>query len=105
MKIGHFSMSFKKILQEPLVHFLLLASLFFISDAIYSARQKEQIIISQQTVDYLIKQRETMALRELSPEEKKLAVKTFVEDEILYLEAYKQGLDRRDTRMRRNLIA
>ena len=74
------------------------------ADSIYSAKQKQQISVGQQTVDYLIKQRENMALRELSPEEKQQTIEAFIDDEILYLEAYKQGLDRRDTRMRRNMI-
>ncbi len=97
-------MILKKISQEPLLHFLALASLFFMADMLYSARQKQQIIISQPTIDYLIKQRESLALHVLSAEEKQQTINAFVEDEILYLEAYKQGLDRRDTRMRRNLI-
>jgi hypothetical protein len=94
----------KTVVKEPLLHFLVLAGLFFVADAVYSSKQKVQIIVGQQTVDYLIKQRESMALRELSPEEKKQTIEAFIEDEILYLEAYKQGLDRRDTRMRRNMI-
>ena len=97
-------MIWKTIVKEPLLHFLVLAGLFFVADMIYSAKQKQQIIVGPQTVDYLIKQRESMALRELSPEEKKQTIQAFIEDEILYLEAYKLGLDRKDTRMRRNMI-
>ena len=97
-------MIWKTVLKEPLLHFLVLAGLFFVADFVYSSRQKEQIIVGQQTVDYLIKQREDLELRELSPEEKTQTIAAFIDDEILYNEAYKQGLDRRDTRMRRNLI-
>ena len=95
---------FKKLGKEPLFHFLILASLLFLFDHLFSSTQKEIIIVDRQTVDYLIKQREDLELRKLSPEERKQTIDTYVEDEILYSEAYKRGLDKGDSRMRRNLI-
>mgnify|MGYP001819416232 CR=1 FL=1 len=93
-----------KTLKEPLLHFLLLAVLLFALEAVFSSVQKEQVIVDQQTADYLIKQREDLELRQLSPEERNDTIDAYVEDEILYSEAYKRGLDKGDSRMRRNLI-
>jgi hypothetical protein len=93
-----------KIIKEPLVHFLLLAVLLFVLEAVFSSTQKEQIIVDRQTADYLIKQQEDLVLRTLSAKERKDIIDSYVEDEILYSEAYKRGLDKGDTRMRRNMI-
>ena len=93
-----------KIIKEPLVHFLLLATLLFVLESVFSSVQKEQIVVDQQAAEYLIKQREDLELRRLSPEERKDTIDSYVEDEILYSEAYKRGLDKGDSRMRRNMI-
>ena len=91
-------------LREPLLHFVLLAGLLFLADHLFTRAQRKEIVVDQQSIDFLIKQREDLALRPLSPEERQETVDTFIEDEILYREAYERGLDRGDTRMRRNLI-
>ena len=97
-------LTLKSVLKEPLLHFLLLAALLFAVDYIWSSMQKEKIVVDRQTVDFLIKQREDLELRKLSLEERRDTIESFVEDEILYSEAYRRGLDRGDSRMRRNLI-
>lgn len=89
--------------REPLVHFLLLAGLLFVFESLWSARQAERIVVDRQTAEFLIQQREDLELRELSPEERRETLETWIEDEILYREAYKRGLDK-DPRSRRNLI-
>ncbi|MGI9320774.1 MAG: peptidyl-prolyl cis-trans isomerase [Thiogranum sp.] len=93
-----------KLAREPLVHFLLLAALLFVLEAVFSTTQKEQIIVDQQTAEFLIKQREDLELRKLGSDARKETIDTYVEDEILYSEAYKRGLDKGDSRMRRNMI-
>lgn len=94
----------RAILREPLVHFLLLATLLFGADHYWSANHKEKIIVDQQTAEFLVKQREDIVLRELLPEERREVIESYVEDEILYREAYKRGMDKADSRMRRNMI-
>ncbi len=89
--------------REPLVHFLLLAGLLFVFEHVWSATQKERIVVDRQTAEFLIQQREDLELRPLSPEERRETIDAYVEDEILYREAYKRGLDK-EARMRRNLI-
>ncbi len=93
-----------KFFLEPLVHFLVLAALLFVLEHVFSSTQKEQIIVDQQTAAFLIKQREDLELRKLTPQERQKTIASYVEDEILYREAYKRGLDKGDTRMRRNMI-
>ena len=90
--------------REPIVHFFALAGLLFAVEAYFSAGQKTQIVVSQATADYLIRQREDLELRQLDAAERARVVDAYVEDEILYNEAYRRGLDRGDSRMRRNMI-
>lgn len=90
--------------REPIVHFFLLAALLFALEAYFSAGQKTRIVVSQATADFLIRQREDLELRELDVDERADVIDAFVEDEILYHEAYRRGLDRGDSRMRRNMI-
>ena len=90
--------------REPIVHFFALAALLFAVEAYFSAGQKTQILVTQATADYLIRQREDLELRELDSEEREGVIDAHVEDEILYNEAYRRGLDRGDSRMRRNMI-
>ncbi len=72
-----------KLVKEPLVHFLVLAILLFVLEHVFSSTKKEKLIVDEQTVEYLIKQREDLELRELSPEERQETIAAFVEDEIL----------------------
>lgn len=97
-------MQARELLREPLVHFFALAALLFLINEIVSSTQKTQIVIDQQTADFLIRQREDLELRVLSEGERTETINAFIEDEILYNEAYVRGLDRGDSRMRRNLI-
>lgn len=90
--------------REPLVHFLFLAGLLFAANHFWTGEKKETIVVEQQTADYLIQQREDLELRKLSSEEREQTIASYIEDEILYREAYNQGLDKGDSRMRRNLI-
>ena len=94
----------KSFFGEPLVHFLILAGFLFALEHVWSSKQKEKIVVDQQTVEFLINQREELELRQLSTEERRQVINTFIEEEILYREAYKRGLDKGDSRMRRNLI-
>jgi len=90
--------------QEPLLHFLVLAAMLFVLDYWSAQSQKTEIVVSRQTVDYLVDQQQQLELRELTGAERQQVVEQFIEDEILYAEAYKRGLDKGDSRMRRNLI-
>ena len=92
------------LLREPMVHFFALAALLFVLEAGFSAEQKSRILVDQATADYLIRRREDLELRVLDPAERANVIDAYVEDEILYREAYRRGLDQGDSRMRRNLV-
>lgn len=93
-----------KFLNEPLLHFIVLAGLLFIANHFWSSKQKQQIVIDNQSIAFLVEQREALELRKLNGAERKKLIDDFIIDEVLYNEAYKRGLDRSDSRMRRNLI-
>lgn len=93
-----------KLLKEPMVHFFLLAAALFGLNGLLSSGQKVEIRIDQQTVDFLVQQREDLELRVLSAAERQETIDAWIEDEVLYHEAYNRGLDRGDSRMRRNMI-
>ena len=90
--------------REPLVHFVALAAMLFVFERFWSETRKETILVDQQVVNFLIKQREDLVLRTLTPDERKQTIDEYIRDEILYREAYKRGLDK-DSRMRRHLIS
>lgn len=90
--------------REPLFHFLILGGLVFAADAFFASARKEQIIVDQSTIDYLVARQENIELRDIPPSEVEDLIATHVEDEILYREAYKRGLNEGDSRMRRNMI-
>ncbi len=89
---------------EPLFQFLLIAGALFAANHFWGGAGKEKIVIDAQTAAYLIKQREDLELRKLTPGERRETIDAFLEDELLYREAYKRGMDKGDSRMRRNLI-
>ena len=80
--------------REPLVHFVALAALLFLANAFFSGPQRERIVVDRATQDFLIRQQQDLLLRELSEAEKQEVIDSFVEEEILVREAYKQGLDK-----------
>jgi hypothetical protein len=94
----------KRFLKEPLFHFIVLAGLLFVANYLLSATQKVKIVVDRQSAEFLIQQREDLELRTLSAAERSEVIESYIEDEILYSEAYKRGLDRGDSRMRRNMI-
>ncbi len=92
------------VLREPLVHFAVLTALLFFLEYAVFGEKKDVIVIDEQTSRYLIEQRESLVLRELTTEEQDQVIEAYIEDEILYKEAYKRGLDQGDSRIRRNLV-
>jgi hypothetical protein len=91
-------------LREPFLHFLILGALIFALEYAHSTTREEQIVVDEQTIAYLVQQKEDLLLRALTPVERRQLIESYIGDEILYREAYKQGLDKNDSRMRRNMI-
>lgn len=107
----------RKIIQEPLLHFLLVGALLFVvygyvgdqSEAIDSSRRivvnddrlLEYLQLRSKTVspDNVRKQMESMSGQELA-----LVVESFVREEALYREAKALGLDEKDVGVRQRMV-
>lgn len=84
---------FRRILREPLIHFVALAGMLFTAQAIYAGDNREIIRVDKTTQDFLIKQRGELLLQDLTEEEQQETIENYVEEEILVREARKQGFD------------
>lgn len=89
--------------REPLVHFLGLAALLFMGNAVFSGDEREVISVDVPTQEYIIEQQQSLLLRNMSDEEKAAAVEDFIEEEILVREARKRGFEN-SSRIRALLI-
>ena len=97
----------KKWLREPLLHFLLIGAMLFFA---YSFQNNEQadpninrIVISQATVDSLIKNWEKKWQRPPIEDELNGLIEEAVREQVLYKEALALGLDRNDPVVRRRM--
>ena len=93
----------RRIVREPLVHFVGIAAALFVANTLLSGDQRELITVDIPTQDYLIQQQVDLLLRPLTEEEKNNAIEGFIEDEILVREARKRGFGDA-SRIRRLLI-
>ena len=78
-------------LKEPLVHFLALAGLLFVLQALFAGDTREVISVGTDTQEYLFQQRQDLTLQPVSEEEKQQIIEDFIEEEILVREANKRG--------------
>jgi hypothetical protein len=96
----------RRLLREPLVHFLLLGALLF---AAYAALNRggfaarDEILVSASQVEGLEMQFERVWQRPPTPEEQQALIDNWVRDEIFYREAVAMGLDQDDPVVRRRL--
>lgn len=81
----------QRLAREPLLHFLLLAGLLFVAQAIFASDDRDVIVVDVATQDFLIKQEQDLLLRPLTDDEKDAVVNSFIEEEILVREAVKRG--------------
>jgi hypothetical protein len=98
---------FVRALQEPLLHFLVLATaLFALSNAISQVpddQEPDTIVVSQERLKSLILIFQRTWQRPPTRQELDGIVKEYVKEEVLYREALAMGLDRDDTLVRRRL--
>ena len=98
----------KRILREPLIHFLLLGAVLF---GVYSYAQRDQSGVEQSkqirlTVDelsQLVLVFQSQWRRDPTPEEMRAMVDDKVREEVLYREALAAGLDKDDTIVKRRM--
>jgi peptidyl-prolyl cis-trans isomerase C len=98
----------KRLLREPLVHFLLLGAVLFGAYA-YTERahggieQPTQIRLTIDDISQLVTVFRSHWRRDPTPEELRLLVEDRVREEVLYREALALGLDKDDTIVRRRM--
>lgn len=79
--------------RDPLFHFLGLALLIFLANALFAGDQRELITVPWESQEYLFEQEADLRLRPLTEQEKEEIVQNFIEDEILVREARRRGFD------------
>lgn len=93
-----------KFLKAPVFHFILMASaLFFFYESLLPP-EKEEIIITRQTMNSLIRSEQEVRQNPLSDEDILALVQNYIDEEVLIREAYRQGLDRSNYRVRKQLL-
>ena len=104
----------KKIIREPLVHFLVAGFFLFVYFRSCSTGlvREDTILVNEANILEFIQyqskafQEETFALKlaELPEVEKEQLVQQYIQDEVLYREAIKLGLDQNDYVLKRRII-
>jgi len=97
----------KKLLREPLLHFLLIGALLFVVFGLaqdgMTGRMDNQVVVSAGRIEQLENIFTKTWQRPPSPQELKGMIDDFVLEEIYYRQAVAMGIDRGDTVIRRRL--
>lgn len=94
----------KKILKEPLLHFLLIgAALFLIYGSLNNENSEKEIVIDDNLINELSAKWQLKRNRNPSLNELKGLVDQFIEQEVLYREALAMNLDKNDEIVKRRL--
>ena len=98
-------MNSRRVLREPLVHFLLigLALFLYYGHVAPGNRDPRRVVIGQAQVDDLVRQYQATWNRPPTPQEIRGLVEAYVHDEILYREGHALGLDRDDDVIKRRV--
>ena len=97
-------MPIRRLLQEPLLHFLLIGiALFVVHGMVASPNRADTIVVSEKIVDELAREHEVRWTRKPSDQELAGLVDAYVRDEILYREGLALGLDRDDALIKRRV--
>ena len=98
-------MRIRRLLQEPLLHFLLIGiAIFVVHDQVAAPnRASKSIVVSEALVDQLAREYEARWTRKASDRELDALVEAHVRDEIIYREGMALGLDRDDELIRRRV--
>jgi hypothetical protein len=95
----------RRILREPLAHFLAIGALMFALYALVGDRSRDPaaIVIGQGQIDAMTALFERTWRRAPTPEEVKTLIDGYVREEVLYREGVAMGLDRGDQLIRRRV--
>ncbi len=95
---------FKRILQEPLLHFLVVGSiLFFYLSNNDDGRQKEQIIISKGKINQLSSQFEKTRQRKATKEELQTLIDNQIREDLAFKQGEEMGLIENDSIIKRRV--
>ena len=95
---------FDFICQEPLVPFALIGGILFALYGFQNPTARERIEIQPQTLRALEEMEVEMRGRSLTESERQLLIDSHIEDEVLLREAYRQELEKKDSRVRKRLL-
>lgn len=96
----------KRLLREPLLHFLLLGSVLLLVHRLVAppAGTARRVVVDAQVAAGLVRDFERRAGRSPEEPERRALIDRYVESELLYREALALGLDRGDVVVRRRLV-
>ena len=95
---------FQILKKEPLIHFFLIGSLLLILNSIFQGTNKPKILLSNLQARQMYQEQADMLGRPLEKADSAQIINSFFEEEILVREAYEQGLDQYDERIRKRLV-
>jgi len=96
----------RRLLREPLLHFLLLGALLFLAYGWLNRAglaAPDEIVVSQSQVEGLVMQFERVWQRSPTADERQALIDSWVRDEVFYREALAMGLEQDDPVVRRRL--
>jgi len=97
-------MRIRRLLHEPLLHFLLIGiALFVVHGMVAPPDRADTIVVSEKIVDELAREHEVRWTRKPTDQELAGLVDAYVRDEILYREGLALGLDRDDAQIKRRV--
>jgi hypothetical protein len=91
-------------LRSPVLLFVVLGIVAFFLYLHLKPPDQETIVVTTQTIDALVQQRESITQNPVTPGERKILIEGHIEDEILLREAYKRGFDKNDYRVRKRIL-
>ena len=107
-RVGRYRPSLKRLLREPLIHFLLIGAVLFALDHYVQpargvAPSSKQIQLSLDDLGQLVMLFQAQWRRQPTVQELNRLVENKVQEEILYREALAMGLDKDDTIVKRRM--
>jgi len=92
------------VLRSPLLLFVVLGVVASFLYEHFKPPDRDTILVTTQTIDALVQQRESITQNAVTTEERKILIEGHIEDEVLLREAYKRGFDKNDYRVRKRIL-
>ena len=94
-----------KLLQSPIIHFLIIGTILFFIYEELKPQKKEVITVTSQTIDALVQQQTELQQLPVSEKQREQLIQSHIEDEVLLKVAYDQGFDKNDFRVRKRVLS